>query len=262
MTRGLSLLPYGDEGVGKTSFCLQFPKPLYCFSIGNEHGYENLEMVSDIPDGCTNINITSYNQLLKNLVDLPKCSTIVIDSVSGLSDIFKQDILRTRYKEYNNPEQAYASFSEGDRQHMPDYCNELCNRLTLLNNRGIHTLLIGHARIEDAKNVNGHDYKTKVLDMEKWSRAVLVKWAAAVLFMTLDAEVVATKEWKKKVTEAKVQADVLEDSDRIMYTCKHLSHSAKNLLKLPPYISLGESAEEAYNRFVSKLPSVVQENLL
>jgi hypothetical protein len=142
---------------------------------------------------------------------------------------------------------------------MPIYMEDLCNELTLLNTKGVNTILIGHAKNETVKNPTGTDYTSTVLDFEQWARGVIIKRFAAVLYMTLDMEVMVTKTWKGKPTEAKAQNDLLEASDRIMYTTRHPSHSAKNLYKLPPYISLGESAEEAYDRLMKALPQKIQD---
>jgi hypothetical protein len=256
--RGLSLIIYGTEGVGKTSFCLQFKKEILCGSI-RENGFENLEMVGAVPDGCDNQQIGSFKELLLFIRKAKDYETLILDSVSGIQQIIATDIIEAIYKQHDNPAQAFASFSEGYRLHAPRYVEQICNELTLLNGKGVNTLLIGHVRNETVKNPSGNDYVAAVLDMESWPRAVFVKWAAAVLYMTLDAEVMVTKTWKGKPTEGKVRTDLEEDSDRIMYTTKNLSHSAKNLLNLPPYISLGESPQEAYKRFFEKLPPPIQE---
>jgi len=256
--RGLSIIAYGTEGVGKTSFALQFKKELLCLSI-NENGFDNLDLVGDVPPNCDNENIDTFPQLINAIRKAKDYSTLVIDSVSGIQQIAQGHVIQQHYSDKNDPQQSFASFSEGDRKHVPLYMEQLCNELTLLNTRGVNTVLIGHVKNETVKNPSGTDYNAAVLDMEQWGRGVLTKWAGAVLYMTLDMEVMVTKTWKGKPTEAKAQNDLLEASDRIMYTTRHPSHSAKNLYKLPPYISLGDSADEAYGRFLKALPQKIQE---
>jgi len=256
--RGLSLIVYGTEGVGKTSFCLQFKKEILCGSI-RENGYENLDMVGDVPAGCENKQINTFAELIQFIRTGKDYDTLILDSVSGIQQLIAADIIATIYKKHDNPAQAFAGFSEGYRIHGPMWIERICNELTLLNSKGVNTLLIGHVRNENVKNPNGQDYVAAVLDMESWPRAVFIKWAAAVLYMTLDAEVMITKTWKGKPTEAKIVGDLEDASDRIMYTTKNLSHSAKNLLNLPPYLSLGESPQEAYDKFYKALPSTIQE---
>jgi hypothetical protein len=259
-TRGISILAYGTEGVGKTSFALEFPKPLRVISL-NENGFSNLQMVGDVPPECENEEPDSFPEFLNLLKNSKDYRTVVIDSLSGLQQLMGNHILRQHYSEVSDPQKAFASFSEGYRCHAPFYAEKVCNELTLLNSKGINTLLIGHSKIEKVKNPSGNDYDATVIDMESWPRAVFKKWASAILYMTLDLEVMVTKTWKGKPTEGKAKADLESESDRIMYTTKNPSHEAKNLLKLPPYVSLGESAEQAYNNFVSKLPPLLQEVL-
>ena len=120
--------------------------------------------------------------------------------------------------------------------------------------KGVNIVLLGHTKIEKSKNIISSDYQSAMLNMESWPRDVLTKWAQAVLFMTMDFELRTTKTWKGKTTEAKVNASLDEEVDRIIYTSKHPSHSAKNRLSLPPFIHMGESAEQTYKNFVKELP--------
>lgn len=256
--RGLSIIMYGTEGVGKTSLALQFKKEVLCISA-RENGYDNLEMVGDIPDHCENTQVENWGELMKAIKSAKDYSTLIIDSMSGLQQLMAQQILHDQYSSNEKPEKAFASFSEGYRVHGPFYAEKVCNELTLLNSKGINTILIGHTKNEVVKNPSGNDYNATVIDMESWPRAVFKKWAAAILYMTLDAEVMVTKTWKGVPTEAKAKTALEEDSDRIMYTTRNLTHEAKNLYHLPPYISLGDSPAEAYSRFIKRLPQHVQE---
>ena len=256
--RGLSIIFYGTEGVGKTSLALQFKKEISVLSA-NENGFANLDMVGDIPEGCENTDITSFPELIRYIRVAKDYSTLVIDSMSGIQQLMAEHILKQHYSDKDDPQKAFASFSEGYRCHAPFYAETLCNELTLLNTKGVNTILIGHAKMETVKNPTGTDYNATVIDMESWPRAVFKKWASAIIYLTLDLEVIVTKSWKGKPTEAKAKADLESESERIMYTTKHPSHEGKNLLHLPPYIYMGESAEEAYNNFLSKLPQKLQE---
>src|SRR5690606_32456322 len=138
--------------------------------------------------------------------------------------VFTNHLLATTFKPFDNPELAFSSFSAGFKQHMPLLAESVANELTLLNKKGINTILIGHVRNETVKNPTGQDYNAAVIDMESWPRAIFTKWASAVLYMTLDLEVMVTKTWKGKATEAKARQELEEDSDRIMYTTKNPSH--------------------------------------
>lgn len=256
MARGLGLVVYGTEGVGKTSFALEFPKDLLCISV-KESGYDDLEMVNQVPPGCEGMEVDSFASLIKTMQNAKSYRTVVIDSLSGVQQLMTKDILK---EVYSNELKEFGSFSEGFRIHGPVWAEKVTNTAELLRSAGVDVIFIGHAKVELPKNVNGTDFATTEVDMEKWPRAVFLKWAQAVLYMTLDVEVMATKSWKGKAIEGKVKQDLTDESDRIMYTSKNPSHSAKNRIGLPLFISMGDSPRQAYENFFNKLPDSLKEN--
>ncbi len=258
--RGMGLCIYGDEGIGKTGFALQFPTPLRCISI-NETGYEDLDEIGEVPEGCENEYVSSFSDLLTELRQSTDVRTVVVDSLSGFSQLMQEDICSVVYKASDNPLQSYGSFSEGSRIHGPIWTERLEVICNVLRAKGVNVILLGHTKIEKSKNIIATDYQSAMLNMESWPRAVITKWAQAVLYFTMDFQVRTTKKWQGKATEAKADTGLEEEVDRIMYTTKHPSHSAKNRLKLPTYLPLGDSAEEAYETFVKNLPPKLQENL-
>ena len=261
LKRGLSPIFYGTEGVGKTTLALEFPKPLLFLSV-KENGFENLDLVGDIPEGCDNEEIETFPHLIQKLKkDAREYQTIVIDSISGVQQLVGADIIKTVYASKDNPEASFASFSEGFRVHGPMWVEKLTNELTLLNSRGITTVLIGHVKQETIKNPHGNDYNASVIDMESWPRAVLKKWASMIGFMTIEADIMVTKRWKQAVTESKVSGDPDDEAGRIMYTVKNLSHESKNMYHLPPVIQLGNSPKEAYKNLTDCFPAHIKEAL-
>lgn len=259
--RGMGLIVYGDEGIGKTGFALQFPKPLRCISV-NETGYEDLDDIDEVPNGCENEYVDTHANLLQELRQSTDVRTVVVDSLSGYSQLMQEDIINTVYKREDNPLQAYGSFSEGPRIHGPIWAEQLEVVCNVLRAKGVNVILLGHTTIEKTKNIISTDYQSAMLNMEKWPRSVITKWAQAVLYLTMDFQIRNTKKWKGTATEAKVDASLEDEVDRIMYTTKHPSHSAKNRLTLPTYIPLGDSAAEAYENFIKHLPPKIKEGLL
>lgn len=258
--RGLGLIIYGDKGIGKTSFGLEFTKPVRVISV-NETGFEDLDDAGLTPEGCESVNLSTWPELLKEIRESTDVKTVVIDSLSGISQLMKEDILAKLYTDANNPLQAYGSFSDGARNHEPTWIGRLETICTSLRGKGVNVILIGHTSIEKSKNIIATDYQSAVINMEKWPRAVIEKWAQAILYMTMDFKVRTTKKWKDTPTEAKAVVGLDDAVERIMYTSKHPSHDAKNRLGLPTYISMGSSPQEAYNNFVEVLPPKIKENL-
>jgi hypothetical protein len=257
----MGLIIYGQEGLGKTSLAAQFPKPLRFISV-KESGYEDLEETGQIPKGCSNINVSGWQELLAEVKDGDDQKTLVIDSLSGVNQLMKVDILQHIYTGSQDEKlSAYGAFSDGARNHETTWIGKLEVLCTILRNKGVNIILIGHEKEETTKNVVSTDYKSSVIDMEKWPRSVLTKWAQAVLFLSMEFDLRITKKWKGVATEAKVDTSLEDEVGRIMYTTKHPSHSAKNRLGLPTFIMMGDSPQEAYENFVAKLPEQLQQHL-
>ena len=258
--RGLGLIVYGDMGIGKTSFALQFPGPLKCISV-RESGFADLFDMGQVPEGSTNCIVTTFQEFIEELNDVDDYRTVVVDSLSGVWQAAKDDIINQVYASKDNPLDAFGSFSEGARIHGPIWMEKVETFAERVRNKGINIVLIGHTKIEKAKNIISTDYQSAHINMESWPRDVLKKWAQAVLFMTLDFDLKITKKWQGVPTEAKASTSLEEEVSRIIYTTKHPSHDAKNRLGLPPFILMGENANETYLRFVKCLTPNFQEHL-
>ena len=255
MPRGLGLLIYGTEGVGKTSFALQFPKPLKCLSI-NEAGFIDLADVGEIPEGAKNVEITSWPQLRSQLkTDCPE-KTIVIDSGSGLQQLLFEHVTEAVYE---GDTESFLSYYKGPRMHCPQQASELTMLFENLRAKEKNVLFLVHDTTEKVQNPRGIDYDTVDLEMDKGIRDVFKKWAQCILFMGLDPNIARIT--KSDKTRSPIEGKMQDDDIRIMFTTKSLVHSAKNKLHLPPVIPLGSSAPEAYKNFVSKLPPNFKEVL-
>ena len=165
--RGLGLIIYGVEGIGKTSFCLQFPKPLRCISV-RESGFENLQDIGEVPEGCSNDYAENWGDLINQIREAPKREdrTVVVDSLSGTGQYMKDDILEEQYgykpdrpvtlttalKEFN-------AFSNGWRLDGPVWAEKLEDAGTLLRSKGINIIYIGHTKIKTSKVAVADDYK-------------------------------------------------------------------------------------------------------
>ena len=126
MTRGLGLVFYGGEGIGKTGVALQLSilGPLTCFSIG-ESGYEDLEIIEEVPQGCENIKIDSWDGLMSNIKKI-KEGVVVIDSLSGLQKILFDYVCKTVY---NNDWDKFTSYWKGQRVDCPVFLDSLLQLL-------------------------------------------------------------------------------------------------------------------------------------
>lgn len=259
-TRGVGLVLQGKPGVGKSGIAACFPRPILGISC-NEMGFSDLIDSGEIEENSIDEEVADdWDDLLNILktVDTDEIKTVVIDSMSGVAQFMQKKIIKFEYK---GDTEQFGAFSEGWRIHGPIYAERLENKLTLLRQKGINVILIGHTRTETEKDPLKNDYQRTVLDMEKWPRGVFTKWAQAVVFLTMDFDVKVSKLWKKKATEHKVEEEVDETVSRVMYTSMHPSHDAKNRLGLPPCIQMGETAGEAYENLIEHFPTKIKQHL-
>lgn len=251
--RGLGLIIHGPPGIGKTSFALQFPKPLKCLSL-HEAGYDDLELIDEVPEGCTNINCEDYNEFLRELQsgDAP---TKVVDSTSGLQQLLFDHVCE---KEYGGDFDAFLAYYKGPRMSCPRYVAKLETVLENLRRQGTNVIFLSHSKVETVRNPDGLDYNSISLDIDEGIRSTLIKWSQSILYMTMSTfEERITKEKGGKAIEAK-----MSNEDRRVIRCSQsLTYTSKNKLKLPPLIPMGANAQETFARFRSKLPQSLQQVL-
>lgn len=248
--RGLGFLIYGAEGVGKTSFAAQFPKPLLMLGI-KESGYQDLEEAGDMPPGIEFQYLNDWNKFLKILKEADEYKTVVIDGISGLQQILFDYVKQTMY---SNDTAKFTAYYSGPRQSSPLVFMEIENILENLRQVGTNVILLGHMKTEQVPNALGQAYSTHAPDMDEGIRGIITKWAQAILFMNLDVSFESKQSNKK--------GGVADDkSHRLMYTTKAPGHWAKNRIGLPDYIGLGESPSQAYENFVRSLKPQYKEHL-
>lgn len=254
MPKGISLLIVGTEGVGKTSFAAEFPKPIDFYSM-SETGCEDLIDLGKISDQfVTDYVIDSFQELLTRIRN-SQARTIVLDSVSGLQRVIFNYCAS---EDYGGDYDAFLDYYKGPRQQCPAYADQLCSLLENKRREGVHVILLAHTKVETIKNPKGLDYTTFEIDADEGIRSVFKKYMANILFMDLDPGTErVTKSLKGKAIEAK-----MKDHDiRVIFTQKSLTHTAKNKLDLPLVIPMGDSPEEAYDTFVDKLPPLFKDQL-
>lgn len=253
--RGLGLVLYGSEGVGKTSVALQFGRqgPLTCISC-KESGYDDLDAMAEVPDNCINHNAENW----EDVVTITKSSpgTLVLDSLSGLQAMLFDYVCRTQYNSIWDGKNGFSSYYKGQRVDSPPVLMEYVDLLDRKRSKGEHVILIGHMVTATLPNTLGADFQSHVLDMDQGDkgglRSVIMKWAQAVLFMNIDVSI----ERNIDVDKGQVMRGKARDSDtRVIYTTKSPGHSAKNRLNLPPLIMMGESPVEAFNNLWSNIPA-------
>lgn len=255
--RGLTLIIFGIEGIGKTSFALQFPKPLGIVPI-REPGYDNLDMVGEVPKDVHPFRIKTYEDLCV-AVEACQHKTLVIDSLSGYEEIL---VKYTTKEYYDDNSKKFEAFHTGLMQTCPKVVSQFIDILDFKASQGTNIILLAHRKVDTDPDASGPDTKIQTLFGDKYVMGPFLKWAQAILFMSGKKSIdVNTKTAgygdNVKVLEGKASSSVT----RLMYTSFSGNHIAKNLLHLPPVINMGGSAPESYTKFLEALPEKIRNRL-
>jgi hypothetical protein len=260
MPRGLGVVGYGSEGVGKTSWAIQHAHlgSLDCFSI-KETGYEDLEIIGEVPEGCNNYNVETW-EALNGYLKKSTAEVWIIDGLSGLQKILFDYVCRTVYDGVWKGKDGFTGYWKGQRVDSPPILMSLLDNFSRERANGRHIILLGHMITETETNTLGADFLSHTIDMDQGDkggcRGCITQWAQAVLFMHIDVSITRSTETERNVV---LEGKAKEDADRLMYTTKSAGHVAKNRLGLPPIISMGHSAKEAFQNYWKEMPPVYQD---
>lgn len=203
---------YGPEGIGKSTFAAQFPKPLF---IDTEGSTSHLE-VDRLP------RPTSWQMLKQYIKDLKGDTmgyhTLVIDTADWAERICEEAICQS------NGKVGIEDFGYGKGYtYVKEEFGRLLDSLSDLIDAGMNVVLTAHSiirKFELPEETGAYDrYELKLGQKAGNQCAALAKeWADMVLFVNYKEIVITTKDNKKKVSGGK----------RVMYTAHNPCWDAKN----------------------------------
>jgi hypothetical protein len=170
------ILLYGVEGIGKSTFGSQSPKPVF---IQTEDGLDEIN--------CERFPLaTTYEDVAAALGDLRSekhdYETVVIDSLDWLERLV-WDRLCTEYS-VKSIEKVDGGYSKG-YTHALTYWREIIDQLNALRNgRGMVVLLIAHSKVERFEDPESSPYDRYSPRLHKHASALVSEWCDAVLFAT------------------------------------------------------------------------------
>lgn len=203
---------YGPEGIGKSTFAAQFPKPLF---IDTEGSTSHLE-VDRLP------RPTSWQMLKQYIKDLKGDTmgyhTLVIDTADWAERLCEEAICQS------NGKIGIEDFGYGKGYtYVKEEFGRLLDSLSDLIDAGMNVVLTAHSiirKFELPEETGAYDrYELKLGQKAGNQCAALAKeWADMVLFVNYKEIVITTKDNKKKVSGGK----------RVMYTAHTPCWDAKN----------------------------------
>jgi hypothetical protein len=222
-------------------------------SVG-ETGYQDLEMVKQVPENSLNYTIDSFEQLVSAVSKVVK-GTVVIDSTKGLQNKIFDYVLRMHYQ---NNSRDFHAYSSGVRKESPQVFQQFLDACSTKVNQGVNIVFVGHVGTIPLPNTMGADVLCHVINLEDGDkglgmRSTLTAWAGFIFFLNLDVSI-------NRVTEKSgglaMEGKAIESDNRIIYTTLSTAHQAKNRWGMPPVIPMGRSPQEAWTNLSKHFPEV------
>lgn len=242
------LVLHGVEGVGKTSFGAQMPKPVFLQSKG-ETGLETLMEAGLIQKTPHFPEIQSWQTALGALRALLSedhdYKSLVIDALNGFERLCFEFVCAS---EFNNDwgEKGFTGYQRGPEVSLSHWREFLSLLDQLRERKGMRILLLCHTKIQNFKNPEGADFDRYEPDLNRKTWSLTHKWSDAVLFVNFYQIV---DDGSSNKTKGKVRGG----QQRVMYTQRHGAYDAKNRFGLPEEIDFGNTPAEAWANFVQAM---------
>lgn len=220
---------YGTEGIGKTTFASQAPRPIF---IPTEDGLASVQ--------CDHFPLAqSYEEITGYLNDL--CTekhdyrTVVIDSADWLESLIWNYLCRLH--RVANIEKVGGGFSKGYIFALDQWREILAALDYLRDQRGMIVIFTAHCKIERFEDPLAPSYDRYAPRLNKHACALVCEWADVVLFANRRFH--AQKE-ELGFGQSRMIAQQLGDdaSSRVLQTTGSPACVAKNRYGLPPEIPL------------------------
>jgi hypothetical protein len=219
---------YGPEGVGKTSFASNAPKPIFLLP---EEGTGQLT-VDAFP------RITAYQQLPDSLNLLLKedhdYKSVVIDTVDAFETLLFDEVCRLAGAKHIEDGKNGFGYGKGYIAAV-DLWRGLLDLLAKLEaKKGMHVILLAHAHVKLFKNPDGADYDRWEMQINKLSAALIRQWCDDVLFAGYEILIDKAKDNDRKGKAL--------GGARYIYTTHRPAFDAKNRHGLPDEMPLSWDA--------------------
>lgn len=201
---------YGPEGIGKTTFAAEFPKPLF---IDTEGSTKHIDVARlDAP--------TSWAMLIQQvkwfIANRGEFETLVIDTADW-AEALAIDFVVSRASKKSIEDFGYGK----GFTFVYEEFGELLNLLTEVIGAGANVVLTAHSQIKKFEQPDTMDaYDRFELKLSKKTAAMVKEWADVVLFANYEIIVVAPAGGQGK---SKAQG-----GKRVMYTSHTPAWDAKN----------------------------------
>ena len=216
------ILLYGQDGMGKSSFAAQAPKPIV---IQTEKGLEEI--------GCARFPVAqSYEAFIANLTaiaaDKHEFETVAIDTLDWLERLIWDHVCRRTGK--NNIEDVGGGFQRGYKFALDEW-RQVIALLERCHARGMVIILLAHTKIKRFEDPENPAYDRYSPRLHEAADELVREWVSATLVVT--KRLVVKKEgtgFQERAIAAPIGAD---GGERIMKTGASPAWVAKNRYNMP-----------------------------
>jgi DNA polymerase III delta prime subunit len=232
----LRVLLYGPEGVGKTTFGANAPKPIF---LGAEDGHANLDVAyfpephswGDILDAIRVLGAESHGY-----------ETLVLDTLDWLEPFCWKAVCaagrKTGIEDFG--------FGKGYVAALDEWRVFVSALEAVRRAKRMNVVMLAHSQVKTFKNPEGDDYDRYSLKVHEKAAGLLKEWSDAVLFTNYETHVL------KDGAKAKGYGG----GTRVIHTERRAAFDAKNRFGLPETMPLDWS-EFANAVEASRAPDVV-----
>lgn len=234
---------YGLEGVGKSTFAADAPKPIF---LDVEGGTDDLD-VERLPE------VSTFAEVLAAVDELTTephdYQTFVLDTADWLESM----IWRHVCEQQSVKSIEDIGYGKGYTAALEHWRTFLARLDGLRDKRGMHVIVLAHSHIRSFRNPAGEDYERYELKLNNKAAGIVKEWPSAVLFARYQTFTHTDK--NKRIRG-------VGDGSRIVCTEPRPAWDAKNRYGLPPEMPLSWAEFEAKARAQGAVSSEDIEALL
>lgn len=214
----LKAVVYGVGGVGKTSFCATFPKPVL---LPIEMGASAID-IDSFPQATTYAQIVEAINALHGEHDF---KTLVVDSLDWLEPL----VWQATCAEHNKQSIEAFGYGKGYLEADKNW-RFLMAGFDSLRARGINIVCIAHSAVVKVEPPDADPYDRWTMKLHKRAGGLWHEWADLVAFVKYRVNVVATANEKTRG---------IGTGERVIHTTERPAWDAKNRWSLPDSIDIG-----------------------
>ena len=215
-------LLYGVEGIGKSTFASQAPKPIF---LGSE-------------DGTSQLEVYRYPKPLQRARDIFEAldvleheehdfETVVLDTVDWAEPLIWAEVCADAGKRSIED----FGFGKGYVAAQDEWRRLLARFDAIRAKRRMHVVLLGHSTVRSFANPEGDNFDRYQLKMHEKSAGILREWVDCVLFANYETFAV-------KAGDASKKAKGVSSGSRVVHTERRAAFDAKNRYALPEKLPL------------------------